>query len=151
MKLVHTKYQMIKVAVLQMNKVVLKINIQTYTIMITTSYYSFPKWIFSYMLSTLYACVWSFPSSFLYFQVRHLGSFGGLTAEDVIDRIMSGIFTNNLASRSNWHGRGQKAKIGLSQRALAKVIKGTMHKSLHIISVQMTMPHLKSFIGLLIG
>ena len=67
---------------------------------------------------------------FIYAQVRHLCSLGGIGAKDVIHRIMSAMFTNALAAQYNWYGKGQK--IGLAMMELAKVIKGKYSHFTHL-------------------
>ena len=74
------------------------------------------------------------------FQIHHLASFGGSCAREVVDRIMVGLFENDLAVRYNWKGRGDKS--GLEKFLLTKAIKGMLLMILYLISlVLLIIPH----------
>ena len=55
-------------------------------------------------------------------QTRSLGSLGGKDLGDCVRGIMAEMFTNELAKKFNWLGRGEKQ--GFSHLGLHKVLKG---------------------------
>ena len=58
----------------------------------------------------------------IFVQIYHLSILGGFTNREVLERILSCLFTSTLAPRYNWKGKGQKR--GLESLMLAKAVKG---------------------------
>ena len=88
--------------------------------------YEFFKLVYNYhikYIKTSYAAKFDFIP-----QVNYLGTIGGENVKQCVRRTMKGVFTNDMAIKFNWKGKGDKRPF--SSLELSSVVKGNFNVSL---------------------